>query len=531
MPFINSNRSQTDLIGYHISDFAKTDGKSRFVLDMVSRLDLKDLFSRYSDQGGDSYAPDMMLALWFFAYCNGIRSTRELEVLCKYDTRYMYISSNQQPDHTTLSRFRKTHLDLLSDYFLQIILIAQQEGISAFNHITIDGTKIKASRSARYSYTEEQLDQIIARVRQDIAGYMNQCNFVEQQASDQLELETVQTEKARLEALEQELLERKRLLKKRQQGLKSDYRSNHKISLLEPDARFMNKVDGLNYNAQAAVDAQSKLIVAAQVSDQPNDQGQFIPLQKQAEAHLTEDPQRAYSADAGYHNTEDLKQLEEDHIDALIADPAPQDRSIQSKPTSPDRIINENRIVQRQDFVYHSQGDYYQCPAGDQLVKIKNKGKKVIYRAHNCPACPLSTYCLASKKKIKQIHRSKRELYAERMAVKLQTQEAKQRMHERMTSVEPVFGNLKHNLGFRRFSLCGLDQVRGEFTLMVIAHNLNILFKRISKKRLTALNSISYREIRQHIAMSKNQLVKRIVGFTYKLKRSYLAMSCQVKTC
>lgn len=530
MGFISSDRDQIDLLGYRIDDFAKSDKKSHFVVDLVSRLDLKELFCRYSDQGGDSYSPAIILSLWFYAYSNGITSTRDLEELCKYDTRYMYISCNQQPDHTTLSRFRKTHLDLLSEYFLQIILIAQAEGISDFNHIAIDGTKIKASRSANHSYNEAQLDQIITNIRRDIAGYMNQCNYVEQNASDQLDLETLQAEKARLEALEQQLLERKQLLKKRQQELKVEYRTQHKISLLEPEARFMPKADGLNYNAQTAVDTESKLIVAAEVTDQPNDQGQFVPLQKQVESNLKPDPKRAYTGDAGYHNTNDLEHLEQNNIDALIADPAPQDRSTRLNPTSADTILSEKRKVERTDFVYHSHGDYYECPTGDHLVKVKDKGKSIVYRANKCSTCPLAIYCLASKKNYKQIHRSKREVYAERMALKLQSRLAKQRMHERWVSVEPVFGNLKQNLGFRRFSLCGINQVKGEFMLMAIAHNLNILFKIIDNKRLAAVINRSCSRINQHIALSKNFLVKLYVNFTNLFKMSFLSSIYQVKT-
>jgi hypothetical protein len=443
----------------------------------------------------------------------------------------MYISSNQQPDHTTLSRFRKAHLDLLSEYFLQIILIAREEGISAFNHIAIDGTKIKASRSEHHSYNEAELDHLIANIRQDINRYMNQCNYVEQSATNQLDLETLRAEKERLEALEQKLLERKQVLKRRQQEMKVEYRAKHQVSLLEPDARFMPKADGLNYNAQTAVDTQSNLIVAAEVTDQPNDQGQFVPLQQQVERNLTPDPKRAYTGDAGYHNTDDLKQLEQNNIDALIADPAPQARSTRSAPTSPDTILKEQRKVERTDFVYHSQGAYYECPAGDHLAKVKDKGKKVVYRASKCPACPLAIYCLASKKYYKQIHRSKREIYAEHMAVKLQSPSAKRRMHERWVSVEPVFGNLKQNLGFRRFSLCGLKQVKGEFTLMAIAHNLNILCKMIDKDRLAAVLAGPYTRINKHIALSKNILVKLYANFTNLYKMSNLFLNYQVQTC
>ena len=170
-----------------------------------------------------------------------------------------------------------------------------------------------------------------------------------------------------VQELEQKLLQRKQLLKERQQELKVEYRAKHKISLLEPDARFMPKADGLNYNAQTAVDVDTNLIVAADVTDQPNDQGQFVPLQQKVESNLSPDPERAYTGDAGYHNLDDLEHLEQNKIDALIADPAPSDRSTELIPTSPDMILNEKRKVERKDFVYHEQGDYYECKRYSQI--------------------------------------------------------------------------------------------------------------------------------------------------------------------
>jgi transposase len=518
MSFINYDRSQKSLLGYSVDDFAQADKKGRFVVNVVSRLNLKTLYSRYSDQGGDSYAPDIMLALWFYAYSNGITSTRELEDLCKFDTRYMYISCSKQPDHTTLSRFRKKHLDLLSDYFIQIILIAQEEGLSEFNHIAIDGTKIQASSNARHSYNEDQLEQKIETIRRDIAKYMNRCDFAEEDVTDELDLETLRAEKERLAALEKKLLQRKKQLRERKKKLKVENRDNHKINLIEPDARFMPKAEGLNYNAQAAVDTKTNLIVAAEVTDEPNDQGQFVPLQQKVEETITPDPKRSYTGDAGYHNLDDLEYLEENNIDALVADPAPNNRSIQSKPTSADTILKEQRKIERTDFVYHAQENYYECPNGDKLLPVKNKGKSTVYRASKCRECSLSPYCISSKKNFKQLHRSRREKLAERMARKLQTKEAKIRMFERWVSVEPVFGNLKHNLGFKRFSLRGLQKVKGEFDLMAIAHNLNIIFKMLHGDRLTAIIHLSQARINQHIAFSKNILAKFFHNFARLFK-------------
>ena len=437
MGFLPYNRSQMNLLGYSVDDFARDDAKSRFAVHLVSQLDLSALYARYSSQRGDSYAPDMMLALWFYAYSNGITSTRKLEELCKYDTRYMYITGNQQPDHSTLSRFRKAHLDLLSNYFLEILLIAQAEGISDFSQIAIDGTKIQSKSSVRHSHREDDLDKKIEKIRSEIRSYMQRCDFVEQGATDELDLETLCAEKARLERLEQELLERKSQLQERKKQLKAEHRSKHQINVKEPDARITPSLMVSGYNAQLGVDMSSHLIVAEDVVSDPNDQGQFLPLQQKVEASLVPDAQRSYTADLGYHTSADLEALEEGHVDAVINDPKPDDRSIQAEPTPMAELLEEGKKLKRSDFVYHEEEDYYECPAGKVLYPVVKKQGSTVYRSVVCEGCPLFNLCVSNKKRVKQIHRSEKEDYAERMARKLQTPRSQERLKKRSQTVEP----------------------------------------------------------------------------------------------
>ena len=502
MGFISNDRSQQSFIGYTIDDFAKSDEKSRFVIQIISRLDLKTLFARFCDQGGDAYSPEMMLALWFYAYSQGITSTRKLEELCLYDTRYIYISQNLQPDHTTLSRFRKDHLDLLSEYFIQIVLMAEQDDLVDFKHIAIDGTKIKAKSSGKQSYKEETLKRKIEVIRKDIEQYMQRCNFVEQGAKDELDLDTLQAEKARLESLEKKLIERENQLKERKETLKPEHRKNHQINVVEPEARFMAKMKGPSYNAQSAVDTETHLIAANTVSDQSNDQHLFSPLHQQTQSTLSPDPGRAFTADSGYHSLDQLEYIEANKIDALIAEPTPKNRASESIPTRKETILAEKRKVERSDFTYHSKDDFYVCPNGDILAPISSQKTRTIYRAKQCQSCPLSSYCLSKKGKFKEIYRDYREELAEKMNHRMQSSDSKARMKARSTSVEPVFGNLKENLKFRRFHLSGLQAVKGEFNLMCIAHNLNVLFKLTkAKKRLAAAMYLKQQDLYKNIVL------------------------------
>ena len=100
MPFIQADRDQTTLLGYSLSDLVEPDAKCRFALSLVQRLDLTALRDRYSNRGAEAFDPAMMLALWFYAYCEGITSTRKLEERCERDTHSIYLSANLRPDHT-----------------------------------------------------------------------------------------------------------------------------------------------------------------------------------------------------------------------------------------------------------------------------------------------------------------------------------------------------------------------------------------------------------------------------------------------
>ncbi len=415
----------------------------------------------------------------------------------------MYITGNQQQDHSTLSRFRKAHLDLLSNYFLEILLISQAEGISDFSQIAIDGTKFQSKSSVRHNHREDELAKKIEKLRSEIRTYMQRCDFVEQGATDALDLDRLRAEKERLERIEQELLERKAQLQERKKQLKPEHRSKHQINIKEPEARLMPSLMLSGYNAQLGVDMTSHLIIAEDVVTEPNDQGQFLPLQQKVESSLGPDGQRSYTADSGYHTSGDLKALEDGQVDAVINDPQPKDRSIQAEPTSMSELLEEGKKLKRRDFVYHEEEDYYECPAGKALYPVEKRRGFKVYRSVGCAGCSLFNLCVSNKKKVKQIHRSEREGYAERMAKKLQTSRARRRLRRRSQTVEPVIGNLKQNLGFRRFSLLGLSNVRGEFTLMCIGHNINILFKWLSEKGMAGIIALMQEQYDLFIVFSR----------------------------
>ena len=520
MGFLIPDRSQQHLFGYSLEEFVPQDNKCRFIVNIVEHLDLRELDSRYSSQGGDTFQPAAMLAAWFYGYTEGETRTRKLENLCKYDLRFIYVSGNLRPDHTSLSRFRKKNLDLMEEYFVQIVKFAMNAGISDFSGVNIDGTKMKASCSAKQSYTEEGLKKKLDRVRKDIAEYLSRCDLAEEDDMNIVDIDRIHSEKERLEKLEQRLLERQEQLKIRKQGLKSEHRKNHKINLVEPDARFMPKADGPSYNVQAAAIRENNFIVANDVTTDPNDQNQFKNIHQNVETNIGSDSKRKYNADSGYHSLNQLEYIEENDIDAIVAEPTPQHRSNKNSPSRIETLLKEKRKVERSDFVFHENQDIYQCPFGDQLRPAGKNGQIKLYRASRCHECPLVSQCLPKKNKLglKTIYRNNNEYLAEKMFNKLQSDDAKSRLKERATTIEPAIGNFKQNLGFRRFTLRGLAPVKGEFNLICVAHNLNILHRYSLNNRLTLAALAQKFSYKKYSEMSKNKLFVLIQNVSILLR-------------
>lgn len=479
MGFIGANRNQLDLLGFSINDFIPQDAKCRFIVDIVSKLDLCKLYHCYSSQGNDAFDPSIVLSTWFYAYSETVTSTRKLEERCQRDLHFMYVSGNLRPDHTSLSRFRKNHLNLLADYFVQIIQIAIDNGFSDFKRIAIDGSKIQAASSAKHSKTSEDLSQYLDKIRKDIDVYMQQCDLLDNNSDDPTNIDAIRKKIDHLKELEKTMMDRQEELETRKKTLKAEHRKNHKINTAEPEARNMNKVNGNQklpaYNVQLSVDTQTQLIVANESVQDTNDFDQLSRQHQHVETILEPDQDRCYIFDAGYHNLEQLEYINTNQLNAFVAS--------SRKDNDQEKIVEQQNKFDRTAFVYDHGDDFYSCPAGNRLVYEKeynkdNRWSGRVYKSNACPTCHLKTVCLAQSKKSKhrRIRREHREIYAECMQEKGKTDLAKQLQKIRSTTVEPAFGNLKANLGFRRFRLKGHKQVSGEFNLMCIAHNLNKLF-------------------------------------------------------
>ena len=410
---------------------------------LVERLKLSVLYSRYSEAGRSFFDPAMQLKVLFFAYCDGVRSCRAIAKHICYDIRYRYFCGSLRPDFRTINRFRHDNLDLLSGYFAELVLFFEEWGLLELSQLALDSSKFRALSSARKRSRSKKLDQLSRQFREQLAS---------DAAADGEKLEQSEGDKDAGPSLGS--------------GAKVDYEE-----FSDPDARFMKTSEGgkrLSYNAHVVVD-KNQVIVAADVSNNADDSVHFAAMLRQTKTILGRKPQKLL-ADGGYYSGRNISRGHREGLDLYL----PVSRS-------GGKVADG---FHRDAFSYDAASDSYRCPQGATLpyqsTRYRRGTATRVYRgrAVHCGACPCRHLCTAGRVRTLEITEHYR--YERQMRVKLASAAGKQIYQQRQGQVEPVFGNLKFNLGFRRFQLRRLAKVQGEFLLFCIAHNLRKLAARLA---------------------------------------------------
>lgn len=351
-----------------------------FISDVVDALDLSEIADKYyrSHGGQPAYHPAMMLKLLFYGYCIGVRTSRRIEQKTYEDVGFRVLSCDTHPDHSRISDFRKRHLKEISRLFVQVLEICKESGLVKLGHVALDGTKVKANASkhkamsyARMKKREPELaaevDRLLAEAEaldeQEDRKYgkgkrgdelPKKLRFKQARLAKIRQAKQALEEQARKEAIEAGKLDGdgnpppggESGSSKPPVGLPAD---KDQRNFTDPESRIM--LDGATkafvqgYNAQAAVDGESQVIVAASVTQQANDKQQLVPMVEQIEDNLGEIPDRVL-ADSGYFVEEKVESLIDNFIEPFI----PQDRVKHSDPPQQPprgRIPKNTSVVDR----------------------------------------------------------------------------------------------------------------------------------------------------------------------------------------
>jgi len=277
-----------------------------FVRGVVERLDMSVFEQSYSAEGGELYAPQLMLGVWLYAYALGITSARQVERRVVEDLAFRYLAGGERVDNWALSAFRRRHGRALNDAFTQVLEWAQSMGMVKLGRVAIDSTRIAASACRDRVDTEQALRSTRAALRRQVRAW--------QKAADRDDQEPGGMEVA-IGELNQALAEMPRRMERlKKSGLK-------KLSRSDEDARFLRQRGDtfvLGYTGEIAV-SDDHLIVAQRVTQNAADNGSLGPMLDQVKQRCGAPPGAAL-ADSGFFSVANLEQMEEQKIDAYLPD-------------------------------------------------------------------------------------------------------------------------------------------------------------------------------------------------------------------
>ena len=353
--FIVADRKTDYLLPPSVDEWLNQDHLARFIVEVIDQLDLSRLTRQYAGRGSKAYHPATLLAILVYGYATGIFSSRRLEQATYDSVAFRFIAANHHPDHDSLATFRRRFLDELSDLFLQILAMAKEMKMLKVGNICFDGTKIEANasphRALSHGHIEKLEVQLKAEVQEllalaeqaDQADIPTGVSLPEELKRREDRLAAMAAAKAKIAARAEERYQRekaeydekvaRRAAKEEATGKKLGGkppkapelgpRGSDQINLTDEESRIMPVAGGgfkQAYNAQAAADAETMLIVATGVTQAPNDKEQVEPmlatLKAQAEAIGAVE---CLIADAGYCSEKNIKACEAAGIEPLIA--------------------------------------------------------------------------------------------------------------------------------------------------------------------------------------------------------------------
>jgi len=422
------SREQTTLWAPSLRQAVEAEKDVLALDEAVEQLDLSALEAQYSRVGHPAYPPRVLLKVLIYGYSIGLRASRQLERACRLDDAFRFLAHGLRPDHTALCRFRHDHPQEFKELFVQTVRLCQAAGLVKLGHVAVDGTKIRANRSA----------QRLRQARQ----------FVEQAYQE-------------AEAADADILAR-RASGSAQEPAHGDGAApqtgapsgeGNAPTAVDAECEFMKTQDGIKpaYNAQVAVDSAHGVVVAQELLTAQADQGQLPRMVAQVIENCHAPPQ-ALSADGGYLTKDSVEQLEQQGIAAYL--PLPAEGAAK--------------------FEWNEAQGGYVCPHGHLLKPYRVREGRQVYRTTRCKGCPDREKLCGVKQRFKELSVPLPQTAMGKLARRMGSAEGQAIYAARKQIAEPLFGDFKHNRGFGRFLLRGSRGAGAELSLKCIARNLRL---------------------------------------------------------
>lgn len=453
------DRSQVTLLPECLDDYIAEDNTVRVVDAFINELDMVALGFEGATPAGTgrpSYHPAVLLKVYLYGYLNRIHSSRRLERECQRNVEMMWLTGRLAPDFKTIADFRRDNGKGIKNVCRRFVVLCRDLKLFTESVVAIDGSKFKAVNNRERNYTPGKIERRERELEESIQRYLDAL-----ETADRTQPAEMQAKTERLQGKIQKMRQRMQEL----QVVKAQLETlpERQLSQTDPDARAMTTYSAkgtamVGYNVQTAVDTKNHLIVAHEVTNNGSDRSQLSKVALAAREAMGQTNLKAI-ADRGYYSGVELKACEDERIAAIV--PKPMTSSAKS----------DGRF-DRSDFIYIARDDEYQCPAGERAIYRFTSDEKGMqmrsYWSSACKGCVIKAQCTTGAHR--RIKRWEHEAVVEKVQQRLD------RMPEAMTvrksTVEHVFGTLKHWMGWTHFLTRGMDNVSTEMSLTVLAYNL-----------------------------------------------------------
>lgn len=457
--------------------------------------------------GRPALDPRGLLKVILFGYARGKTSSRALEWACKKNLVFMALAGGEKPDHSTFAAFvGKLSGSKIERIFAEVLVACHEEELLGGTAFALDGVKLPANASKKWSGKVAELiakkEKLVLRLEVKMAEHREADRAERSRSTKAGKKKSVSKddddEPPELKRLRRQIENIERHCE--EEGPKEGAKGKEvQGNVSDPDSAKMKTGHGViqGYNAQALVDDQRQIIVAAEAIGHGQDYANVAPVMARAKknaqaAGLGEDyfEGAELTADANYHSEQNLATCEEEKLDAIIPDGnfRKRDPRFDTRERHKAKVRTLKDKLPSDAFAYDERRDHYTCPQGKTLklyAARHDNGKGHIYRRYRaadgaCEGCPLGSACLTRGAKRKSLaipvdERPKK--LCEQMREKIDTPEARKRYGRRAGIVEPVFANIRYCKGMDRFRYRGKEKVNTQWQLFCLVHNLEKLAK------------------------------------------------------
>lgn len=442
--FVAIDRETPYLFPPSVQDYLPEGHLARFVAEIVEQLDMSSVLGVYAGRGKKPYHPAMLVALLFYGYATGTFSSRKLEKATHDSIAYRYLCANTHPDHDTISNFRKRFLKELEGFFVEILQIGQAMGLVKLGTVSLDGTKIKANASKHKALSWEYANRLEAQLQTEVTELLRLAEEADQSSlPEDMDIpEELKRREQRLAKIAEAKAEIEARAQARFEKEQAEYEEKMK-QRKEREERTGKKPGGCPPKAPSA---------EPKAKDQVNltdEDSRIMPS--------NEGFKQSYNAQAGVDVETHL--IVEQHISQQANDKLEVEPALKRLQALPDELGRAQAVLA--DTGYFSEANVNQCEEANVTPYIaqgrQNHNEPLQERLAPDPTPPEQPSAVDA------------------MAHRLKTREGKAIYGQRKSTVETVFGIIKQVLGFRQFSMRGLDAVSGEWSLVCIGWNLKRL--------------------------------------------------------